>query len=208
MRLRHDPAGRARCANSSTYGVIKFTLHATSYDWQFIPISGQTFTDSGTASTHGAPGGGGGSEPVGDWRMNEGSGTTLVDSSVSANNGTILGNPTWVTGQHGQAIRFDGTGDYATVPDNATLDISSSITLATWVRPEKTGTQYLIKKATQGGTDGYEPRWRRRASRSSASTRPRAALPTGWTHRLPIPTTARPGCIWPPPPTAQLFACT
>ena len=96
------------------------------------------------------------SPAIGDWRMNEGSGTTLVDSSVSANNGTILGNPTWVTGQHGQAIRFDGTGDYATVPDNATLDISSSITLATWVRPEKTGTQYLIKKATQGGTDGYE----------------------------------------------------
>ena len=96
------------------------------------------------------------SPAIGDWRMNEGSGTTLVDSSVSANNGTILGNPTWVTGQHGQAIRFDGTGDYATVPDNATLDSSSSITLATWVRPEKTGTQYLIKKATQGGTDGYE----------------------------------------------------
>ena len=41
--------------NSSTYGVIKFTLHASSYDWQFIPISGQTFTDSGTAPVHAAP---------------------------------------------------------------------------------------------------------------------------------------------------------
>ena len=59
------------------------------------------------------------SAPVGDWRMNEGSGTVLVDSSASANNGAIIGTPTWVAGQHGQAIRFNGTTDYATVADNA-----------------------------------------------------------------------------------------
>ena len=35
--------------NGDTYGVIKFTLHPGSYDWQFIPVAGQTFTDSGTA---------------------------------------------------------------------------------------------------------------------------------------------------------------
>ena len=99
------------------------------------------------------------SPPVGDWRMNEGSGTVLVDSSASGNNGTILGNPTWVAGQHGQAIRFDGTGDYATVPDSASLDISSAITMAAWVKPEKTATQNLIKKAVTAGTpltNGYE----------------------------------------------------
>ena len=36
--------------NNTTYGVLKLTLHATSYDWQFIPIAGQTFTDSGSAN--------------------------------------------------------------------------------------------------------------------------------------------------------------
>ncbi|HEY3312205.1 MAG TPA: DNRLRE domain-containing protein [Anaerolineales bacterium] len=35
--------------NSDTYGVIKFTLHSGSYDWQFIPVAGQTFSDSGSA---------------------------------------------------------------------------------------------------------------------------------------------------------------
>jgi hypothetical protein len=30
-------------------------MHASSYDWQFLPVAGQTFTDSGTASCHGAP---------------------------------------------------------------------------------------------------------------------------------------------------------
>ena len=36
--------------NSSTWGVIKLTLHPTSYDWEFVPIAGQTFTDSGSGS--------------------------------------------------------------------------------------------------------------------------------------------------------------
>jgi hypothetical protein len=34
--------------NSDTHGVLKLTLHPTSYDWQFIPIAGKTFTDSGS----------------------------------------------------------------------------------------------------------------------------------------------------------------
>ena len=31
-----------------TWGVLKLTLHPTSYDWDFIPIAGQTFRDSGS----------------------------------------------------------------------------------------------------------------------------------------------------------------
>jgi hypothetical protein len=37
------------------YGVLKMTLHADSYDWEFIPVAGQTFTDHGTSACHGAP---------------------------------------------------------------------------------------------------------------------------------------------------------
>ncbi len=40
--------------NASTYGVIKLTLHAASFDWQFVPEAGKTFTDSGTAACHGS----------------------------------------------------------------------------------------------------------------------------------------------------------
>ncbi len=35
--------------DNSTTGVLKLTLHDTSYDWEFIPVPGGTFTDSGTA---------------------------------------------------------------------------------------------------------------------------------------------------------------
>ncbi len=38
--------------NSSTFGVLKLTLHAGSYDWQFVPIAGSTFTDSGSSNCH------------------------------------------------------------------------------------------------------------------------------------------------------------
>jgi hypothetical protein len=44
-----SPAANSEVRNSSAYGVLKLTLHPTSYDWQFIPIAGQTFTDSGSA---------------------------------------------------------------------------------------------------------------------------------------------------------------
>ena len=45
-------AANSEVRNSSTFGVLKLTLHSTSYDWQFIPIAGQTFTDSGTQACH------------------------------------------------------------------------------------------------------------------------------------------------------------
>jgi acid phosphatase type 7 len=38
--------------NYATHGVLKLTLHPTGYDWQFIPIAGQTFTDSGADVCH------------------------------------------------------------------------------------------------------------------------------------------------------------
>jgi hypothetical protein len=45
-----QPNSEAR--DDSTYGVMKLTLHATSYDWQFIPEAGRTFTDTGNQACH------------------------------------------------------------------------------------------------------------------------------------------------------------
>ena len=42
--------------NNETWGVLKLTLHPTSYDWEFIPIPEQSFTDSGSAPCVSAPG--------------------------------------------------------------------------------------------------------------------------------------------------------
>ena len=43
-------------ARNATHGVLKLTLHATSYDFEFVHIAGQTFNDTGVGSCHGKPG--------------------------------------------------------------------------------------------------------------------------------------------------------
>jgi hypothetical protein len=45
-------APNSQVRNDTTWGVLKLTLHARSYDWQFIPIAGQTFADSDTGGCH------------------------------------------------------------------------------------------------------------------------------------------------------------
>jgi chitodextrinase len=46
------PAANSQVFNNDTFGVMKLTLHSASYDWQFVPEAGGTFTDSGAASCH------------------------------------------------------------------------------------------------------------------------------------------------------------
>jgi hypothetical protein len=46
------PAPNSQVFNNDTFGVMKLTLHPASYDWQFVPEAGGTFTDSGTAACH------------------------------------------------------------------------------------------------------------------------------------------------------------
>jgi len=38
--------------HTGTYGVLKLTLRSGGYDWRFVPIAGQTFSDSGSANCH------------------------------------------------------------------------------------------------------------------------------------------------------------
>jgi hypothetical protein len=38
--------------NNTTFGVLRLTLHPSSYDWKFAPIAGQSFTDSGSTACH------------------------------------------------------------------------------------------------------------------------------------------------------------
>jgi hypothetical protein len=38
--------------NDDTFGVLKLTLHANGYDWEFVPEEGKTFTDRGSGVCH------------------------------------------------------------------------------------------------------------------------------------------------------------
>ena len=71
-------------------------------------------------------------ELVGYWKFDEGTGTTAVDSSGYANDGTLNGPPEWAVGQLGEALDFDGSSDYVEVPHNPSLSITEAITIAAW----------------------------------------------------------------------------
>ena len=47
-----EPIANSEVHNDSSYGVLKLTLHPHSYEWQFVPVEGETFTDSGSAQCH------------------------------------------------------------------------------------------------------------------------------------------------------------
>lgn len=43
------PIANSEVGNDESYGVLKLTLHPTSYTWEFVPGAGSSFTDSGSA---------------------------------------------------------------------------------------------------------------------------------------------------------------
>jgi hypothetical protein len=46
------PLATTEVRNADAFGVLKLSLHPTGYDWDFIPIAGQAFTDSGSSVCH------------------------------------------------------------------------------------------------------------------------------------------------------------
>jgi hypothetical protein len=70
---------------------------------------------------------------VSRWEFDEGDGTTAYDSAGD-NNGTLVGDPCWVSGKVGNyALDFDGNGDYVQVPDDNSLTPSDALTISAWI---------------------------------------------------------------------------
>lgn len=94
---------------------------------------------------------------VGHWKMNEGSGSKLIDSSGNGNNATILNSTsgvTWVQGKEGLALNLNGNSNrFATVPSNSSLNITGALTISAWIRSPGLASKQILSK---GGPDGYE----------------------------------------------------
>jgi PKD repeat protein len=72
---------------------------------------------------------------VAAYSFDEGSGTSVNDTSGKGNNGTISG-ATWTnSGRYGKALVFDGVNNWVTVNDAASLDLPTGMTLEAWVYP-------------------------------------------------------------------------
>lgn len=78
---------------------------------------------------------------VGYWSFNEGSGTTVDDSSGNGNDGTFVNSPTWVEGSFGNGLNFDGSSDYINVGSDDSIDFGgqNQITVSAWANIESSG---------------------------------------------------------------------
>lgn len=100
------------------------------------------------------------SHTVGLWHFQEGSGTTIVDSSGNGHNATIQvqsggGNYEWITdGQMGRALRFfnqpqDGNGAWAEVSNGSAFALPQ-FTAEAWVRVDVNGVERTIAAKRYG----------------------------------------------------------
>jgi len=55
------------------------------------------------------------------------------DSTTNNNDGSLQGDPEYVSGMFDEALSLDGNGDYVSVPDVTTLQLTSDMTVEAWV---------------------------------------------------------------------------
>lgn len=90
---------------------------------------------------------------VAAYAFDEGQGATLGDGSERANDGAISGATWTASGKSGGALSFDGINDTVAVPDSASLDLTTGMTVMAWVRPTDVGPAWrtvLLKEQAQG----------------------------------------------------------
>jgi hypothetical protein len=92
---------------------------------------------------------------VGEWRFNEGSGTTASDSSGNGHAGSLIGGPTWTSGGIGYALSFDGVNDYVQVAHSTSLN-AYPLTIAFWMKTGTTGTNGIVNKYLPASRNGYQ----------------------------------------------------
>ena len=68
------------------------------------------------------------------WEFDEGSGNVVADSGPNRLDGAVIGDPSWVTGVFGGALKFDGDGDYVDLGNDPKFNMTDRITIAAWVK--------------------------------------------------------------------------
>jgi len=98
--------------------------------------------------------------PVSFWRLNETSGTVAADETGRNPgryvNGPLLGQDGPLTSEPDKSASFDGVNDYVTVPDSASLDLATAVSVEVWVRRTKSATFQVIAGKPGNGQSKFE----------------------------------------------------
>ena len=88
---------------------------------------------------------------VSHWKLDDCSGTTATDSAGS-NDGTLTNGPTWTTGQMSGALDFnEADNEYVTVPNDATLQLTSALSITAWIKGDAWSSGYDVDVIVRKG---------------------------------------------------------
>ncbi len=136
-------AANSELQNANTYGVLKLTLHPTSYDWQFVPEAGKTFTDSGTGMCHG-------NAPVATPTRTASPAGTLTNTPTPTSTGVASPTATPTAAQAGNLFTFAPSDDAYIYQTNGNTNYGSATTLQTDNSPVKN----ILLKFNVSGLNG------------------------------------------------------
>jgi len=86
------------------------------------------------------------------YMLDEGSGTTVKDSSGVGNNGTFGGAAKWVTGYKGGALQLNGSSDYVVIDAVAkSMPANNNFTISAWIKTQGTSGYVVAANDSSGG---------------------------------------------------------
>ncbi|MBE0638108.1 MAG: PKD domain-containing protein [Bacteroidales bacterium] len=77
------------------------------------------------------------------WPFDENQGTIAHDITGNNNHGTIT-NPSWTQGFYGNALYYNGSSTFVTVPHSSSLNITSPFSIQAWIKASGTSNYYAI----------------------------------------------------------------
>ncbi len=100
---------------------------------------------------------GAGNPPVGEWKMDENSGTVVADTSGNGHAGSVSGTTTsiWQQGKYGSSLKFNGSNNYISFGNY--LGLTNTLTISMWVKPSSSQANAyatILRKSTTANT-GY-----------------------------------------------------
>ena len=126
--FNHTIEARNQTSGNASYTFASWSDGGGQQHTITVPSTAQSYTATFNASQ--LPTG-----LMGAWSFNEGTGTTVRDSSGNGNHGTLAGaGAAWdANGKYGGALSFNGLSGNVTVPHSSSLSLNASYTFEAWI---------------------------------------------------------------------------
>ena len=89
-------------------------------------------------------------DAVGFWDFDNDEGDVVIDITGNGHDGTLHGDPKWVTGNFGLGMECDGNDQGVMIEDAAEFDFAGPFTMAAWILTDSKPAALLAKEGAYG----------------------------------------------------------